>query len=138
MTAGTTTPTTAIKKPSKAKPKAKQVRLRLVYVDFWSVLKMALLLGLALAVVQVVVTILVYGVLTATGMLTKIAQLISDVAGGVVDFTQLTSLPAVFTFTLVSALLQVVVTAALGAVFAILYNIAVRITGGILLGFTND
>lgn len=136
MTAGTTTPTTAVKKPRKAK--AKQVRLRLVYVDFWSVLKMALLLGLALAVIQVVVTVLVYGVLTATGMLTKIAQLISDIAGGVVDFTQLTSLPAVFTFTLVSALLQVVVTAALGAVFAILYNIAVRITGGILLGFTND
>lgn len=118
--------------------KAKQVRLRLVYVDFWTVLKMAFLVGLALAVIQVVVTVLVYGVLTATGMLPKIAQLVGDVAGGVVDMTTMTSLPAVFTFTLVSAVLQVVVTAALGAVAAILYNIAVRITGGILVGFTND
>ena len=131
-----TTAASAPKKVSKAK--AKQVRLRLVYVDFWTVLKMALLVGLALAVIQIVVTVLVYGVLTATGMLPKIAQLVSDVAGGVVDISTMTSLPAVFTFTLVSALLQVIVTAALGAVAAILYNIAVRITGGILVGFTND
>lgn len=123
---------------SKKSGRGKQVRLRLVYVDFWTVLKMAFLVGLALAVIQVVVTVLVFGVLTATGMLPKIAQLVSDVAGGVVDVTTMTSLPAVFTFTLVSAVLQVVVTAALGAVAAILYNIAVRITGGILVGFTND
>lgn len=131
-----TSASTTVKKPRKSKPK--QVRLRLVYIDFWSVLKMAFLLGLALAIIQVVVTVLVYGVLTATGMLTKIAQLVADVAGGVVDLTQLTSLPTVITFTLVSAALQVVVTAALGAVWAILYNIAVKITGGILVGFTND
>lgn len=121
-----------------AKPKAKQVRLRLVYVDFWSVLRLAFLVGLALAVIQVTVTVLVYGVLAATGMLTKVATLVGDIAGGLVDMHQLTSLPAVITFTLVTAVLQVVVTAALGAVVAILYNIAVRISGGILVGFTND
>lgn len=121
-----------------AKPKAKQVRLRLVYVDFWSVLRLAFLVGLALAVIQVTVTVLVYGVLVATGMLTKVATLVGDIAGGLVDMHQLTSLPAVITFTLVTAVLQVVVTAALGAVVAILYNIAVRISGGILVGFTND
>ena len=123
---------------STKKAKPKQVRLRLVFVDFWSVLKMAFLVGLALAVIQVVVTVLVYGVLSATGMLSKIAQLVTDVAGGVVDLATLTSLPTVITFTIVSALLQVVVTAALGAVAAVLYNLAVKITGGILVGFTND
>lgn len=117
---------------------AKQVRLRLVYVDFWSVVKMAFLLGLAIAVVQVVTTVLVYGVLMATGLLTKVAQLVSDVAGGLLDLNTLTSLPAVLTFTVISALLQLIVTAALGAVTAVLYNIAVRITGGVLVGFTND
>ncbi|MFM6974907.1 MAG: DUF3566 domain-containing protein [Agromyces sp.] len=116
----------------------KQVRLRLVYVDFWSVLKMAFLVGLALAVIQVVATVLVYGVLTATGMLPKIAQLVGDVAGGLFDITSITSLSSVITFTLVSSVLQVIVTAALGAVSAVLYNIAVRITGGILVGFTNE
>lgn len=134
--------TTGTKKAAKParKPRstAKQVRLRLVYVDFWSVLKLAFLLGLALAVIQVVVTVLVFSVLSVTGMLSKIAQLLTDVAGGVADSSAITSLPAVFTFTLITAVLQVVVTAALGAVIAILYNIAVRITGGILVGFTND
>lgn len=128
----------AAKSAKKSKSSAKQVRLRLVYVDFWSVLKLAFLLGLALAVIQVVVTVLVFSVLAVTGMLDKVAQLITDVAGGVADANSITSLPAVFTFTLITAILQVVVTAALGAVSAILYNIAVRITGGILVGFTND
>ncbi|HLP22701.1 MAG TPA: DUF3566 domain-containing protein [Microbacteriaceae bacterium] len=128
--------TTSAKKNSRVN--AKQVRLRLVFVDFWSVVKMASLLGLALAVIQVVVTLLVYSVLAATGMLSKVAQLVSDVASGLVDLNMLTSLPTVLTFTIVTAALQMVVTTALGAVWATLYNLAVRITGGILVGFTND
>ncbi|MFM6974694.1 MAG: DUF3566 domain-containing protein [Agromyces sp.] len=121
-----------------ARSNAKQVRLRLVFVDFWSVVKMAFLLGLSLAIIQIVVTFIVYGVLSATGMLPKVTQLVTDVTGGAIDFNAFTSIAAVLTFTLVSSLLQVVVTAALGAVSAVLYNLAVRVTGGILVGFTND
>ena len=130
--------TTLGKKPVGKKAPVKQVRLRLVYVDFWSVLKLAFLVGLSLAIIQVVVTILVYAVLAATGMLNKVAQLVTDVAGGVFDAGTITSLPSVLAFTIISAVLQLVVTAALGAIVAVLYNMAVKITGGILLGFTND
>ena len=125
-------------KSSPRKPAGKQVRLRLVYVDFWSVLKLAFLVGLAIAVIQVVVTLLVYSVLAAAGVLEKVATLVSDVAAGAIDVGMLTSLPTVMAFTLVSAALNLIVTSALGAIFAVLYNIAVRITGGILVGFTND
>ncbi len=128
-------------KPAKStrKPRsAKQVRLRLVHLDFWSTTKMAFLVGLALAVIQIVVTVLVYGVLSATGMLGKLASLAGDVAGGAANMSTLVSLPVVVGFTLVSAVLQIIVTAALGAIVAILYNLAVKVTGGILVGFTNE
>ena len=125
-------------KSNARKPAGKQVRLRLVYVDFWSVLKLAFLIGLAIAVIQVVVTLLVYSVLAAAGVLEGVATLVSDVAAGAIDVGMLTSLPTVMAFTIVSAALNLIVSSALGAIGAVLYNIAVRITGGVLVGFTND
>jgi hypothetical protein len=41
-------------------------------------------------------------------------------------------------FTSVVALLNVVVGTVLGALVAVLYNFTVRITGGVLVGFTNN
>ena len=41
-------------------------------------------------------------------------------------------------FALVVALLNIVVGTALGAIAALLYNLSVRITGGLLVGFTNN
>ena len=41
-------------------------------------------------------------------------------------------------FAVVVALLNLVVATALGAIIAVLYNLSVKITGGILVGFTNN
>jgi hypothetical protein len=41
-------------------------------------------------------------------------------------------------FSMIVAILDIVVTTVLGAVFALLYNLSVKITGGLLVGFTNN
>ena len=41
-------------------------------------------------------------------------------------------------FAVVVALLNLVVVTALGAIMAVLYNLSVKITGGLLVGFTNN
>jgi hypothetical protein len=41
-------------------------------------------------------------------------------------------------FAVVVAVLNTVVITALGAVYAVLYNLSVKITGGLLVGFTNN
>ena len=48
------------------------------------------------------------------------------------------SLGNVMGFAIVAALLNLVVTTALGAIIAVLYNLSVKITGGLLVGFTNN
>jgi uncharacterized membrane protein len=48
------------------------------------------------------------------------------------------SLGTVLTFSFIVALLNVVIGTALGAIAALLYNFSVRITGGLLVGFTNN
>ncbi|MDX6345374.1 MAG: hypothetical protein QOF84_164, partial [Streptomyces sp.] len=46
---------------------AKQVRLKLVYIDFWSAVKFSFLISAALGVVLFVAVILIWTVLASTG-----------------------------------------------------------------------
>ena len=48
------------------------------------------------------------------------------------------SLLTVTFFAFIVAVLNIVVGTALGAVTSILYNFSVRLTGGLLVGFTNN
>jgi len=123
---------------SNRRPAAKQVRLRLVYVDFWSAVKLSFLIAVALAVVSIVVTFLVHTVLSSTGIFENLNSLVQDIAGAGTDLTAVLSLGNVMGFAIVAALLNLVVTTALGAILAVLYNLSVKITGGILVGFTNN
>jgi len=124
--------TTARKAP------AKQVRLRLVYVDFWSTVKLSFLVATCLAVAGIVAMFLVWTVLNSTGAFTQIGNLVSEVAGSASAFSSVVSLTNVMGFAVVVALLNLVVTTAMGAVVALLYNLSVKITGGLLIGFTNS
>ena len=44
----------------------KQVRLKLVYIDFWSAVKLSFLIALCLGIVTIVATFLVFTVLNGT------------------------------------------------------------------------
>ncbi|AND15178.1 DUF3566 domain-containing protein [Rathayibacter tritici] len=126
-------------KKSAKSPAAKQVRLKLVYVDFWSAVKLSFLLGLTLAIITIVVVYLVYTVLSQTGVFEKVNGLVQEVAGAeTFDLNTFLSLPQVMGFAIVVAVLNTIVTTALGAIVAMLYNLSVKITGGLLVGFTNQ
>jgi ABC-type tungstate transport system substrate-binding protein len=62
-------------KKSSSKTSAKQVRLRLVYVDFWSAVKLSFLAAVAIAIVTVVASFLIYTVLSTTGLIGKLDDL---------------------------------------------------------------
>jgi len=125
-------------KKSRKKLPAKQVRLRLVYIDFWSAVKLSFLVAVCIAVVIVVATFLIYTILIQTGVLGSLNSLFSDVAGsGQFDLFSMIGLPQVMSVAVIVAILNIVVGTALGAVAAVIYNLTVKITGGILIGFTN-
>ena len=125
------------RKSSKRAP-AKQVRLRLVYIDFWSAVKLSFLVAVALAVVTIVVFFLVYTVLDQTNIFDQVNGLYKDVAGVGNDLTAIFNLGRVMGFAVVVAILNLIVVTALGALCAALYNLSVKITGGLLVGFTNN
>jgi hypothetical protein len=117
----------------------KQVRLKLVYVDFWSALKLSFLVSIALGIVLIVATILIWVVLASTGVFGAIDNIMQQVlSDNTYSVASVVSLPQVTLFALVAAILNVVVGTALGAIASVLYNFSVRLTGGLLVGFTNQ
>jgi prepilin signal peptidase PulO-like enzyme (type II secretory pathway) len=117
----------------------KQVRLKLVYIDFWSAVKFAFLVAVSLGIILIVFTVLVYLILQSTSIFSTLDKTLKDVLNdptfsieGTFSFVQVTL------FSIVIAILNVVVGTALGAIASLLYNLSVRITGGLLVGFTNN
>jgi len=121
------------------RPTSKQVRLKLVYVDFWSAVKVSFLAGLAMAIIGIVATFLLWTVLTQTGVFKQVAELFQSIGGqsssGLLDAVGLGN---VMSFAIIVGILDLIVVTALGAVIALLYNLSVKITGGLLVGFTNN
>ncbi|MGN7190450.1 MULTISPECIES: DUF3566 domain-containing protein [unclassified Curtobacterium] len=128
-----------LQKKAKRPVGTRQVRLRLVYLDFWSMVKLSFLIALAGSIVIVVATALVWIILNQTGVFTQIDALLKDVTGqsGYSIMDQF-SLGQVLGFSVVVGILNVVVGTVLGAIVSVLYNLSVRITGGLLVGFTNN
>ena len=117
----------------------KQVRLKLVYVDFWSAVKLSFLIALALGIVLVVASALVWLVLDTTGIFGKLDTLLQEILNDTsFSVTSVVSFGTVLVFSIIAALLNTVIGTALGAVTALLYNFSVRMTGGLLVGFTNN
>jgi hypothetical protein len=120
----------------------KQVRLKLVYIDFWSAVKLSFLVAVSLGIVLVVSTVLIYLVLQSTGVFDRLDSLLSDIlsapGGDGFSIAESLSLLTVTFFAFIVAVLNIVVGTALGAITSILYNFSVRLTGGLLVGFTNN
>ena len=120
-------------------PSSKQVRLKLVYVDFWSVVKLSFLIWFSLGIVLVVATLLIWVILYSTHVFNTLDKSLQDILGDP-NFTISSSfgLPQVGAFALVTAILNVIVGTVLAAIASLLYNLSVRFTGGVLVGFQNS
>ena len=125
-------------KKTRKKAPAKQVRLKLVYIDFWSSVKFSFWVSLCAVVVGVVATLLIYTVLLSTGVLAKLNELMMDIVGDQINLLELLNYGTVFTFAVVVGVLNMIVGTAFGAVGALIYNLLVRVLGGFQLGFTSN
>ena len=123
---------------SSRKTSAKQVRLRLVYIDFWSAVKLSFLAAIAVAIVTVVSFILIFLVLQTTGLIDRLDEFLAGFSDGSFLLSTFVNFPQVLAFSAIVAILNLVVVTVLGAVLAGIYNLAVKVTGGMLVGFTSN
>ena len=123
-------------------PRAKVRRARLVVskVDTWSVLKLAFLLSVALGIITVVASLVLWLVLNLTGLFEGINELLSMLGGSAegTDIKQFLSLGNVALFATLISVVNVILLSALSVLGAILYNIAASLIGGIGVTLTDD
>ena len=120
-------------------PEAKQVRLKLVYIDFMSALKMSFLLGLAQFIVVVVGTFLLYLVFVQTGIFETANSVAGEVLGSnSFDINSIASIGKTVGAAAAVGVVNLIVITVMGAICAVLYNAAAKITGGLSIGFTNQ
>lgn len=125
-------------KKTRKKAPAKQVRLKLVYVDFWSAVKFSFLVSICLAIVGIVASILIYFVLQTTGIFGRVDDLFMDIVGEEQSLMNFIGFPQVAFFSVVVGVLNTIVGTVLGAIGALIYNLLVRMLGGFQLGFTSN
>ncbi len=123
-------------KKSSRKPRSKQVRLRLVYIDFWSAIKLSFLAAIVIAIVTVVSFFLIFMIIDTMGIIDQLDEFIAGFAD--IQLSSFIGLPQVMAFAGVIAILNLIVVTVLGAVLAGIYNLAVKISGGLLVGFTSN
>ena len=120
--------TTARRGPRKA-------RLRVTHLDPWSVMKTAFLLSMAIGIVTVVAVAVVWYVLGAAGVWDSINKTVTDVLGGnsasTFDVKNYVGTNKVMGFTMIVAVVDVVLLTVIATLGAFLYNLAAALLGGI-------
>jgi len=118
---------------------SRQVRLKLVYIDFWSAVKLSFLIWLCLGIVLIVASALIWVVLWSTGIFSTLDATLQDIlVDSTFSITNNFGIMQTVLFAVIVAVLNTIVGTVLGAIAALLYNLSVRITGGLLVGFQNS
>jgi hypothetical protein len=119
-------------------PAAKQVRLNLVYIDVWAAVKVSSLFAVAISLALFITLLLTWVLLNAVGVIGALEGVVGDILGeGGGAVLALFSFGQVVLLGFVGALINVVSLTVLGSLWAILYNVVARLTGGLTVGFTN-
>jgi hypothetical protein len=124
------------------RPRTRRARLRLVHLDPWSVMKTSFLLSIAFGIVTVVAVAVVWSVLGAAGVWESINQTVSDVVGGdqsqTFDVQNYVGTSRVLGFTMIVAVVDVILITAIATLGAFLYNLAAALLGGVEVTLAED
>lgn len=110
----------------------KQVKLKLVQIEFWSAVRMGFFVNLGLGIAVIVGFVAFWFVLSSS----SVNNLLSQV--GVGEGGSLISLPQMVSYGAIIAFINLVAGTVLWGVLAVVYNVIARFTGGLAVGFTNN
>ena len=120
-------------------PDAKRVQLRLVNIEVWSAARAGFFVTVAIGVATIVGFFAMWLVVGQLGLFASLNTLLAGAFGdGGIDVEQQLSLPRVMSFAFGVSIFNVIVGTALAALYAMIFNVIGKITGGIAVSFTNN
>jgi hypothetical protein len=133
---------TAAPAPRKSSSRrTRRAQLRLVQVDAWSVMKTSFLLSIALGIVLVVAVAIIWSVLGAAGVWDSINSIVQQAVGGEgepFDIKEYLATSRILGFTMIVAVLDVILITAIATLGAFLYNLSAALLGGIEVTLAED
>lgn len=140
-----TASTHATSRRARAAPRKapRRARLRLTRIDPWTVMKTSFLLSVAFGIVTVVAVFMVWSVLGAAGVWDSINSTVAGVVEGDsgssdFDITNYLGTGRVLGFTMLVAVIDVILLTAIATLTAFLYNMAAALLGGIEVTLAED
>lgn len=128
--------------PSQPGRGPRRARLRLTRIDPWSVMKTAFLLSVALGIVMIVAVAIVWSVLDAAGVWDSVNRTVQDIVGNdsssSFNVKNYVGTSRVLGFTMVVAVVDVVLITAVATLGAFLYNMAAALIGGVEVTLAED
>ncbi len=141
-----TTSTEPVKKtpPRPAARKARgprRVRLAVSRIDPWSVMKMSFLLSVALGIAGVVLTAVLWMILSTMNVFTDIEGVLQSLQTTTADpfsIKDYIGFGRIVSLSIVIGVINVILMTAIATVMAFLYNICSALVGGVQLTLTDD
>lgn len=125
------------------KRRPRRVKLMVARIDPFSALKVGFLLSVAMGIAMVVMTAVLWGLMSAMGVFDSINDLASQIIGAgsgaeSFDIMDFLGFGRVLSLAVVIAVVDVVLMTAIATLGAFLYNIVASLVGGLHLTLTDD
>ncbi|MCU1536370.1 MAG: hypothetical protein JWP82_721 [Humibacillus sp.] len=142
-----TTSTEPVKKTAPPRPAARKargprrVRLAVSRIDPWSVMKMSFLLSVALGIAGVVLTAVLWMILSTMNVFTDIEGVLQSLQTTTSDpfsIKDYIGFGRIVSLSIVIGVINVILMTAIATVMAFLYNICSALVGGVQLTLTDD
>jgi hypothetical protein len=134
---------TAAARPVGSQVRVRKARLRVARVDPWSVMKVAFVLSIALGIVTLVGTAVVWEVLNGLGVFSSLNKTVGDLTSSgsgasTYNLSSVLSFTRVEGYMLIVALVDIVLVTALATLGAYLYNLSSGFVGGLEVTLAED
>lgn len=108
-------------------------------IDPWSALKISFLLAVGLGVMIVISTIILWNVLDAMNVFASIRDLLETLGSEpLLELMQYMEFGRVVSFSIIIAVLDIILLTFLGAIMAVLYNLIAMLVGGTHITITDE
>ncbi|MEW1952158.1 DUF3566 domain-containing protein [Terrabacter sp. NPDC080008] len=137
-TTGSTAKTTTAARKHKG---PRRVRLAVARVDPWSVMKMSFLLSVAIGIAGVVLTAVLWMILSTMNVFTDIEGVLQSLQSTTSDpfsIKDYVGFGRVVSLSIVIGVIDIILMTAIATVMAFLYNICSALVGGVQLTLTDD
>ncbi len=123
--------------------RSRRVKLTVSRVDPWSTMKLSFLLSVALGIAFVIMTFVLWTILSGMGVFDQIDSVVGQVLQGSTSASKFSimsfvGLGRVLSLSIVIAVIDVVLMTAISTLGAFLYNVCSALVGGLQLTLTDD